>query len=385
MLKPDYHHSIVNLSVSIGAALGAPASDYPVLPELPPESLENRTVILMIVDGLGSRLLDQHQDTLLHRMRVTDITSVLPTTTASAVTAFHLGCATQQHAITGWFTYLAELGCVSAILPFNARARGASLTETGVTPAQVIGGIPLSERINVPTVLISPDYIVNSPYSQALAPGAERHGYRTLEEFMSLTLRMARRSNRQFVIAYWTELDALAHEHGARSARTVHHLYEIDAALERLCGSIPLENCELLITADHGLVDVDAEQVIHLDDHPELAQTLTLPLCGEPRFAYCYVRATHLEQFERYVHQRLRGQVDLWRSRDLVDAGFFGLGKPDPRLDLRIGDFVLIPRKGWIIKDRLISEPRFRQLGVHGGLSEEELFVPFCRAGIQNA
>jgi hypothetical protein len=377
---PDYDNSIVNLTISITAAMGAAScDDYAPLPEVSPTSLTDRSVVLLIADGLGAIQLDRYPESTLAKLRVSNICSVLPTTTASAITTFFLAAPTQQHAITGWFTYLKELDSVTAILPFSPRGSEASLTDGGYEPAQFIGGQPLSTRIDVPTVILSPYYIVDSPYSLALAPNAERHGHRSLEDFVAQLTALVQRPQRQLIIAYWTDIDALAHEFGVESEQSVQHFGEFDRAIEQLIAAIPAERTTLLLTADHGLVDTAPERTVHLDDHPALASYLRQPLSGEPRFAYCHVREHRHQAFTDYLFKHLRQQIDVWRSSDLLDSGFFGRGTPDPRLRDRIGDFILIPRAGWIVKDRLRTERPFAHVGVHGGLSEGELLVPLCR------
>ena len=103
-----------------------------------------------------------------------------------------------------------------------------------------------------------------------------------------------------------------------------------------------------------------------------------LPLCGEPRTAFCYVRPALVEEFERYCLEVLGGKLDLIRSRELVEKGLFGLGEPHPRLDERIGDYTLLIRGNGVIRDWVPPEKLHLQLGVHGGLSPAELLVPLC-------
>ncbi|MGD2083655.1 MAG: phosphodiesterase, partial [Chromatiales bacterium] len=119
-----------------------------------------------------------------------------------------------------------------------------------------------------------------------------------------------------------------------------------------------------------------------LEDHPELGETLLLPLCGEPRAAYCYVRAGATSDFESYVREELGHCVDLRHSGDILDAGLFGMGSPHPRLAQRIGDFTLLMRDHYVIKDWLPFERRYEQIGVHGGLSADEMYVPLIAASL---
>ena len=113
---------------------------------------------------------------------------------------------------------------------------------------------------------------------------------------------------------------------------------------------------------------------------PEIQQTLTLPLCGEPRVAYCYVAPGKSDRFEQAVQASLAERATLVPSQSLLEQEYFGLGEAHPRLGERIGDYTLIMQDDYMIKDWLPGEKRHRLRGVHGGVSENEMFVPLCIA-----
>ena len=64
----------------------------------------------------------------------------------------------------------------------------------------------------------------------------------------------------------------------------------------------------------------------------------------------------------------------------LLTEGFLGLGAPHPRLSERIGDYALLMREDYVIRDRLVGEAAVNHRGVHGGASAEELYVPLVVA-----
>ena len=61
---------------------------------------------------------------------------------------------------------------------------------------------------------------------------------------------------------------------------------------------------------------------------------------------------------------------------------YFGLGKPHPQLAQRIGDYVLLMKENYIIKDFLLGEEEHFSIGNHGGLSEDEMYVPLIRVDL---
>ena len=111
-----------------------------------------------------------------------------------------------------------------------------------------------------------------------------------------------------------------------------------------------------------------------------MRETLLLPLCGEPRMAYAYVRAGRETQFENYVRENLADRVQLLKSEDILQQGWLGPGTAHPALRDRLGDYVLIPRGRAILRDWLRGEERYSHVGVHGGLSATEMMVPLIVA-----
>ncbi|PKO66458.1 MAG: phosphodiesterase, partial [Betaproteobacteria bacterium HGW-Betaproteobacteria-17] len=130
----------------------------------------------------------------------------------------------------------------------------------------------------------------------------------------------------------------------------------------------------------HGFIDTSTADTIDLDDHPQLRETLLLPLCGEPRAAYAYVRAGREARFEDYVRERLHDRVQLFTSEDVARQGWLGPGEAHPGLADRLGDYVLVPRGRAILRDWLHGEERHTHIGVHGGLSAAEMIVPLVVA-----
>ena len=103
---------------------------------------------------------------------------------------------------------------------------------------------------------------------------------------------------------------------------------------------------------------------------------LAQPLCGERRVAYCYVRPGCHADFERYVAAKLGKHATLHRSSDLIAQNWFGPGAPHPRLAERVGDYTLVMKDSYALKDWLPNEKRHVHIGVHGGTSDDEMYVP---------
>ncbi len=389
MPLPEYNGgSIVNLMASIVAGLGPipaqPGDGAPIYAQHPlatPEMLgAAKHVVLLIIDGLGYDYLRRRIPGGAIDAGMRDpMTSVFPSTTTTAISTFLTGDAPQQHALTGWYVWLREIGMVASPLPYRTRAGSRMLGTCGLRSEALFDRRPVFDRIDRDTFMVQPAHLWDTPYTRAHTGNAMVKPFRELKQMFSRIRRITTGRKPSFTYAYWPELDTLGHRHGMESEQAVAHLNEIDQGVADLINEIQKRDVCLVITADHGFVDTYDESWVNLSDHPELGQMLVAPLCGEPRAAYCYVDAHRERDFEDYVRERLSNQCELYRSEDLIARGFFGLGQPHPRLRERIGHYCLIMKENYAIRDSLATEKHGKQMiGVHGGTSSAEMRVPLA-------
>jgi hypothetical protein len=381
---PEYRGgSIVNLMASILRAFGGDAQPYPALQALPPEEINGyRHVVLLVIDALGyQQLLRIAPEGALAAHCRSAMDSVFPPTTASAITTYLTGTAPQQHGLTGWHMFLSELGAVLAVLPGTPRFGGVGLAQAGVDTAALHAHQPLSARMNARCVTVSPRRIARSDFNLAHLGSAELRAYATLDQLVDYSLAAVTGvRERSFVYAYWADLDHIGHEHGIGSTEAAKELARLDAAFERLAQGLRARDSLLLVTADHGMIDTRVEDGIDLSEHPQLAELLRLPLCGERRAAYCYLRPGTEQAFRDYVSSELSECLEAVPSSRLIEGGYLGLGAAHPRLGERMGDYTLLGRGGHYIRDRLFGEKPHLHVGMHGGLSSPELQVPLIVA-----
>jgi hypothetical protein len=381
MNKPDYHGgSIVNLMSTIAARFGG-SSLYPSLTTLPPEQLAGaEKIVLLLIDGLGYSYLQEHGkgSALLAHLKG-KMTSVFPSTTAAAVSSFYTGVAPQNHGIMGWFMYLRELGLVSVILRTTIRATKQTFLTKTITPQKIFQVDSFFNKIKAKGFVVQPNDLRPSPYNQVIGGSAQHIGHRNLKSlFANVKKILGKTSGHTYVMGYYPGFDATAHKYGVQSAESQLEFEAIDrnvgVFLEEL--NVLEPKTAVIITADHGLVDCPPERTIWLNQHPMLDQCLAVPLCAESRAAFCYVRPSKVSQFETYVQDHLAHAFTLLSYEELLSQEFFGLFEPYPRLFDRVGDYVLVAKDNYMLREDLLGEERETLIGHHGGVSEQEMFVP---------
>jgi hypothetical protein len=382
--KPDYRGgSIVNLMRSLGDVCGARPSAYAPLPGVADRLRDADRIVLLILDGVGAQLLQSiGRETSFAAHQTATITSVYPPTTATAITTFLTGLAPQQHGLTGWFMHFRRLGAVTAVLPFVPRYSVEPLSAYGIEIGSLIDCPSFFDAIDGPSIALLPKVISDSDFSRLLGGRASRLPYRSLDEFAAILKRCCEGGEAaRFIYAYWSDFDRLSHMHGPSAKIVAEHLGELDRALAPVMEVCARNGTALVATADHGFIDSGVDERIDMADHPELADMLSLPLCGEPRSAYCYVRPNCTGTFEQYIGSELADYIHLVRSEQLLEEGWFGIGEPHPEFTARIGDYTLQMRGRYTIRDSVEGERQMSMAGMHGGVSAAELYVPLIVAG----
>ncbi|WP_455219217.1 alkaline phosphatase family protein [Kaarinaea lacus] len=380
MIQPDYQNgSIVNLMSSILLGLGQASNLHQPLKDLDTQRLNQaRNVVLLVIDGLGYQYLtDVGTKSALHNHLHSKLTTVFPSTTATAITTFMTGLAPQQHGLTGWFTYFQELGSILTVLPFRPRFGGAPLSELNIDVQSLYGHTPLFDLLDRDCYIVTPDTIAFSDYSLAHRGKAHIKPYETLSECFDYTRDIiSSGQENKYIYTYWPLFDGMAHEKGVGSTEVKKHFHEIDQAFSQFIDAIKGSNTLVVATADHGIIDSGPEYCIELENHADLHDMLTMPLSGERRMSYCYVEADRHEDFKHYLNNTFGDQLQILDSKQLIEQNYFGLGEPHPQLHHRVGDYTLAMNGNMTIMDTVPGEKRFYHIGTHGGLSEQEMFVP---------
>ena len=374
-MLPNYSGgSLVNLVASIVQACGGKPR-HPVLAALPAAQLSAaKNIVLVIVDGLGDNYLARRgAGGELARRRRAAITSVFPSTTASAITTSYTGCTPLEHGVTGWFTYFGEAGCVAAALQFRTRGGMRPLQERGLHPRNAFAADPIFPGMPVRSIVVTSKQIIDSDYNLRHCAGAERLAYETLEQFISQVESAVKSgAERKFVYAYWPHYDVISHRHGSQSRQAAEELEKFDRAFGTLMTRLSGTESLIIATADHGFIDIAPEESFELP--AELCAMLRFPLSGERRVAYCHVHSP--EAFSQKAKNWLGERADVRFSKELLEEGWFGPGTPHPRIAERIGDVALVMRGHNTVKDWTPGEPRHLHIGNHGGTSEDEMMIP---------
>ncbi|MEB0023999.1 alkaline phosphatase family protein, partial [Actimicrobium sp. CCI2.3] len=135
-----------------------------------------------------------------------------------------------------------------------------------------------------------------------------------------------------------------------------------------------------IITSDHGMIDIPNEKQLTLNSFPKLKSLLSRPTSGEPRVIYCSVKKENRDKFIYEFNQELEKYAYLSKSIELVEQGWFGyyphkflISKEDA-----ICDFTIIMKENYALTDNIDGEINNKFIGMHGGISEDEIMIPLA-------
>jgi hypothetical protein len=387
--------SIANLPASVAALFGL---DLPgALPPLPRELWSEwvpglRRVVLVIVDGLGYRLLQRQwnagEGQALARIAaaggLVPLTSVFPSTTDAALTSLHTGVAPATHGWLAWEMYLRELGVAANAVflsPVWSQQRDL-LLEWGLQPETSIPVPTLSSRLglaDVASAAVISRLFEPSGFTRMLYRGVQRIvGHYQASDFWTHVRQLLRetRGRRTLITAYWGGLDTLGHAYNPGTEPWDAELRNLDYLLsEEFLARLPDQDRKgtlLLITADHGQIRIPPDHILTANEDGELSGHLQVPIMGESRAAFVYPRPGRRERICEYLETAFPGWFHIVRAEQALEAGLMGT----PVLDesrARTGELLVLPRADYALQR---ARPRSPLLGRHGGLTAQEMLVP---------
>ncbi|MEY2896671.1 MAG: hypothetical protein RL669_940 [Pseudomonadota bacterium] len=370
--------SLLNLAASIGMTLGcaprhAPLADARVHQRIVSAS----TLVVWLIDGLGVEPLQSlvPHGALAGQM-AGEAEALFPSSTAPTLTTLTTGLSVAEHGVPEWFLHFEELGEIYRALPLDPRDPASSaprLDDAG----RVYDWRSAFAGTARPVVTVQPARLATSTYSRRAHQGAVALGYAGDEELVARVLEAVDGAGRGgLVYVYEDRFDQTCHAKGVASAEAERMARRLDAVFARLAEALHARGASLLVTADHGFIDPPSAERLRLEDYPRVASCLARPLCGGPRVPLMHLRPGCERDFEQAAAELLGAYFACVPAGALVERGWFGPGKPHPRLRARLGDYVLVPTGHAVLVDRLPAEPPWTEIGVHGGCSSAERRVP---------
>lgn len=357
-VRPDYEGACV--SGIVPALLNRRGE-----PWLPDACMEAETVVLLVLDGLGWNATREHRAVLpvSAALEGGPITTVLPSTTTTALTSITTGLPPAAHGLLG---YTMRTGPdVLNLLRWTLVTGGAPPDPARLQPQPAFLGRP------VPTVTRSE--FLERGFSKAHLRGARLFGWRAVSTLIEVCRRKAE-AREPFVYAYYDGVDIVAHARGLGDPNYVRELSFADRLVGELLDALP-EHATLLVTADHGQVDLDRARWLSLD---AVAHTIQA-YAGDGRFRSLYARAGAAEDLRAGVEELYGARAWVFSRERLLDEGWLGPERPSATVAARVGDVVIAARDAVAFADPGNTVELGLRSG-HGSMTPDEMLVPLLAA-----
>ena len=402
-VQPNYQGlSILNTPNSICTLLGAPPANK--TPTLSPEILEPlggnvQKVLLILMDALAlhrfKAWMVEDPEMVWHQFVrqgvLAPLTSITPSTTSAALTTYWTAVPTRSHGIVGYESWLKEYGIVANMIshkPITYQSgRAGSLEQAGFSAEDFLPVDPIGYHLGeygVELHAFQHYSIIHSGLSRMFLKGVEKHGTSTAADLW-VTVRKVweeNKSQKLFSWVYWPDVDGLSHLYGPDDERIAAEFSSFSRAFETLflnkLSPELLKDTLVILTADHGQISTNKEDDHYdLRNHPEFTRRLHMLPTGENRLAFLYIKPGQVEAVREYIERTWPNQFTLLNSAYAIEKGLFGPGEKHPRLLDRTGDLVALARGQAFWWWGAQPNPIY---GRHGGLSSEEMLVPFLAA-----
>ena len=328
---------------------------------------QRRSVVVLLVDGLGSEALTAragHARTLSGAPRMA---TGVPTTTAAALTTLSTGQRPGRHGVVSY----------SALDPAADRVVNQLRGFDSQLPGDWQRAPTVFERAveqDVAAFAVGPRHYADSGFTRQVLRAARYVGARTVEDRLAASWTSLR-ATAGIAYCYVPELDVIAHREGWRSGTWTDALESLDAAVTDAVRGLRRGET-LLVTADHGILDVPQQAHVVLDEAPGLLDDVR-HLAGEPRLVHVHLRpdADPVAAADRW-RDAVAGRAQVLTRAEAVAADWFG--PVDDAVLPRIGD-LLVAANGRAALYRTADDPGRGMVGQHGAWTPAERFVPLAR------
>ncbi|WP_237223770.1 alkaline phosphatase family protein [Rothia nasisuis] len=365
-LTPDPHplhgpgrHDLLHLANRISEA-GADPSRY-------------RSVCLVMVDGLGQALLNCYGSYAPFLKKATSLgplDAAMPSTTVASLTSLGTATAPGYHGMAGYEVRNPDSGEVMNQL---------SGWDKHVDPRSWQPIPTVFERFenHLDVVTVSLGKYAGTGLSEASLRGGRFVHASTYAARTTLAASLLNSRKPSLVYLYWGELDQAGHKYGAGSKQWLWQLEELDLALKSLVRRLP-PHVLLLVTADHGMVNIAAENRIDYSGDRTLLENVELT-AGEPRMVQLYLKDCGQGAKEDALGrwgETWGEQAWVIDTEYLYENGYFGPVISDTAR-ARIGDIIVATREPIALYDMRHYKPQaLNMVGQHGSLTSEETQVP---------
>jgi type I phosphodiesterase/nucleotide pyrophosphatase len=345
----------------IPALLGPHPPDEDDNPIVGEEVTNAPAVVVLVLDGLGWSQLRARATIAptLASMAGGAVTTVAPSTTATALTSISTGMPPGEHGVVGY-----RIDVDGEVLNALRWTTGRGDARQRIVPTEFQ---PEPAFLGQRPVVVTMAGFEGTGFTMAHLADVRHRGWHTMAGIV-VDIRRAVASGEPFVYAYYDGIDKTAHVHGFAEHYDA-ELVACDRMVADLMMALP-RGTAIVVTADHGVVDCLGNGVAlapAVDQHVERQS-------GEARFRWLHALPGHGRELRAAAEAAHGDQAWIRTVDEVIDDGWFGPSVSDTAR-ARLGDVAVVAKERWYFLDPA-DAPRIELIGRHGSLTADEMFVP---------
>jgi len=379
LIRPDYEKSIVNLVSRFLKHFGIKTqhSEFPLEGNFEGFFHGVKKIVVFLIDGMGYKKFMELNDKMGFE-NILKVSSVFPTTTVAAVTSWFTAKMPKEHGFLGYVLYLREIGSITNMIEFTYPG-----IEDGIFASIVKKRIHRLDNVfdllkenGLYGGVLTHTSITNSGLSYMIHKNAHIMGYYYMGDLLSTLKKRLFEEWEGMLYIYWGHLDGLGHKKGPDSEAYEMEMLRILTELRRFTEDVLSKDTLFIITSDHGMIQIPNTSNYFLKPTDAFNKLLVSPPGGEMRMMYYYLsKRSNFELLKNYFDQNYNSTCLFLTNREALELGLFGPGRAHPELYNRIGDVIMLTKSNNAFT-YMYSGGEEKLTGMHGSLTEEELFVP---------
>jgi predicted AlkP superfamily pyrophosphatase or phosphodiesterase len=331
-----------------------------------------KNACVVLVDGLGSANIRErsgHAPFLSSQLKIDgSINCGFPSTTVTSLSSFSTGVQSGRHGMVGYKILDPRSNLAMNLLTEISNETEAEYWQPLETVAE------RAKRQGLDCIFIGPGEYDNSGFTKATMRGSTYMAAKSIEDRFKLAEKLLSEGHGKLIYLYVPELDQQAHAKGFLSSEWSAKLEDLEAALRSLVSTCR-QDSGVLLTADHGIVDVPKEKHFYLD---ELEIQGLRSVGGDPRVLFLYFDSEPEENVREKIQSFLGKNAYVATQEELIEAGWFG-ETSDFSAERMPQLFVVGTTKAAFYHRDFAKKKSLEMIGQHGSISPEELSVPLLR------
>ncbi len=332
---------------------------------------KRRSVCVLLVDGLGSSNLSSAggHARYLNSLKADKISSFYPSTTSTSLTSLATGLSPSETGFIGYQVFNRDTKTSLNLLSgWESKEQAIKIqAQRTISETSVEAGIFFD--------VVSPEIYRDSGFTSATMRGSSFHGVNDVAARFTKAAELLRQSSSRVVYLYVPELDQIAHGFGSESTKWLNAIEDLDGYISNFVAMLP-KDTGLLITADHGVIDVPKENHRYIDE--VLAKDCFEFVGGDTRGLFLYCK-DNVEAVTEILIKNYSHDCYITTSAQLIESGYWTETEIQKRF---LPDLVLLAKRNVALFHRGFAKVKsLNMIGHHGSITSEELSIPLIRLG----